>query len=110
MLGTEATEKEVSDACRTALAYDMSSAWKGMFSIQESIQEFLNRDAGIKGSKLSGGEKQRVACARAVLKKPQVFLMDEGTSALDRDTEHRVQNNIDKSLKGITLVSIAHRI
>lgn len=51
-----------------------------------------------------------MACARAILRKPQIFLMDEGTSALDRDTERKLQENIDKRLKGITSINIAHRI
>jgi ABC-type transport system involved in Fe-S cluster assembly fused permease/ATPase subunit len=55
---------------------------------------FLEKDAGHKGSKISGGEKQRVACARALIKKPKIFLMDEGTSALDVETEKKLLNNI----------------
>jgi ABC-type bacteriocin/lantibiotic exporter with double-glycine peptidase domain len=58
---------------------------------------------------VSGGEKQRLACARGILKSPRIFLMDEGTSALDPETEKRVQQNIDNKLKGITTVNIAHR-
>lgn len=79
-------------------------------TIEESMEEFLQRDVGSKATKLSGGEKQRVACARAILRKPRVFLMDEGTSALDRETERKVQENIDSELRGVTTINVAHRM
>ena len=48
--------------------------------------------------------------ARAILRKPQIFLMDEGTSALDRETERKVQENLDSNMKGITTINVAHRM
>lgn len=65
-------------------SYDVNRSWKGDISVKDNIKQFLERDVGPKGSKVSGGEKQRLACARSILRKPQIFLMDEGTSALDR--------------------------
>ena len=58
--------------------------------MEDNIRQYLKRDVGPKGSKLSGGEKQRLACARAMVRNPQIFLMDEGTSALDRMTSGNV--------------------
>jgi ABC-type multidrug transport system fused ATPase/permease subunit len=62
------------------------------------------------GSHLSGGQKQRVAIARALARNPQILLLDEATSALDRETEKKVQRNIDESLKNKTSLIVAHRI
>ena len=62
------------------------------------------------GSHLSGGQKQRIAIARALARNPQILLLDEATSALDRETEKKVQRNIDESLKNKTSLIVAHRI
>jgi len=70
-------------ACKISFVYDLNRAWKGDISLPENIRLFIEKDAGHRGSKVSGGEKQRVACARAIVKQPKIFLMDEGTSALD---------------------------
>jgi ATP-binding cassette subfamily B (MDR/TAP) protein 1 len=108
VFGAEVSEEELLEACKLAHAFDATLAWKGT-ALDQCVKEFLDRDAGLKGSKVSGGEKQRLACARALLKKPRLFLMDEGTSALDPETEKRVQRNLDERLKGVTTVNIAHR-
>jgi ABC-type bacteriocin/lantibiotic exporter with double-glycine peptidase domain len=62
------------------------------------------------GSHLSGGQKQRVAIARAMARRPSILLLDEATSALDRETEKKVQKNIDKDLRDKTRLIVAHRI
>lgn len=62
------------------------------------------------GGQLSGGQKQRVAIARALLREPQVLMLDEATSALDRETERRVQANVDGEMRGKTSLVVAHRI
>ena len=70
----------------------------------------FDRSVGIKGSHISGGQKQRVAIARSLLRNPSILLLDEATSALDSANEKKVQDSLDKIMKGRTTISIAHRI
>jgi ATP-binding cassette subfamily B protein len=65
---------------------------------------------GERGLKLSGGEKQRLAIARAILKRPRIFVFDEATSALDSATEQAVQANLAAISEGTTTIAIAHRL
>src|SRR5262249_27245180 len=65
---------------------------------------------GERGLKLSGGEKQRVAIARTVLKAPSILVLDEATSALDSHTEHEIQEALDRVSRNRTSLVIAHRL
>lgn len=67
-------------------------------------------EVGERGLKLSGGEKQRIAIARVLLKKPALYIFDEATSALDTQTERDIQNNLEEISAGATSVTIAHRL
>lgn len=76
----------------------------------EDLEEGLETRVGERGLKLSGGEKQRVGVARAILKDPPILILDEATSALDSETESDVQEALNEVMKGRTVISVAHRL
>jgi len=95
-----ATDEEVYEACKAA-------------SIHEQILTFADgyqTRVGERGTKLSGGELQRVAIARAILKRPAIVLLDEATSAVDTETEQRIQEALQTLCKGRTTFIVAHRL
>ncbi|KAL8946915.1 MAG: hypothetical protein Q9222_006750 [Ikaeria aurantiellina] len=95
-----ATDEEVFAACRAA-------------SIHEKILGFpdgYEARVGERGLKLSGGEKQRVAIARTIIKDPRIILLDEATAALDSETEQHIQTALEQLSHGRTTLVIAHRL
>ena len=96
----DATPAEVERAARLARIHDF------IVSTPDGYQTVV----GERGLKLSGGEKQRVAIARTVLKDPSVLVLDEATSALDSATEREIQQNLRELSRGRTTLSIAHRL
>ncbi len=96
----EATDAEVEQAARTANAFDFVTGFPEGFATK----------VGERGVQLSGGQKQRIAIARAVLKDPRILVLDEATSALDAESEHLVQDALDRLMKGRTTLVIAHRL
>ena len=79
-------------------------------SFVEKLPEGYDTMVGERGLKLSGGEKQRVALARTILKAPPILLLDEATSALDTGTEREIQAALNNVSKGRTTLVIAHRL
>ncbi|RYE54829.1 MAG: ATP-binding cassette domain-containing protein, partial [Rhizobiaceae bacterium] len=76
----------------------------------ETLPEGFKSMVGERGLKLSGGEKQRVAIARTILKSPPILILDEATSALDTHTEQEIQTALDMVSKNRTTLVIAHRL
>ncbi|MGW7004602.1 ABC transporter ATP-binding protein [Streptomyces sp. NPDC054933] len=96
----EATDEELFAAARAAQIHDHIAG----------LQDGYDTVVGERGYRFSGGEKQRLAIARTILRDPPVLILDEATSALDTRTEHAVQDAIDALAAGRTTITIAHRL
>ncbi|HEX3392014.1 MAG TPA: ABC transporter ATP-binding protein [Solirubrobacteraceae bacterium] len=96
----EASDEQIEDAARAAQIHELIS----------SLPDGYDTPVGERGYRFSGGEKQRMAIARTVLRNPPVFILDEATSALDTETERAVQRALDDLSRGRTTIAIAHRL
>jgi len=96
----DATAEELESAARAANIHDTIA----------SFPEKYDTVVGERGYRLSGGEKQRIAIARVLLKNPEVLILDEATSALDAISERVVQAALDTAARGRTTIAIAHRL
>jgi ATP-binding cassette subfamily B protein len=96
----DATDAQLEAACRDANIHDQIM----------SFEQGYDTVVGERGYRLSGGEKQRIAIARVLLKDPPVLLLDEATSALDTVSEQVVQAALDRASRGRTTITVAHRL
>jgi ATP-binding cassette subfamily B protein len=96
----EASDEEIEDAARTAQIHDLIA----------SLPDGYDTVVGERGYRFSGGEKQRMAIARTVLRNPPVLVLDEATSSLDTQTEAAVQAELERLSEGRTTITIAHRL
>lgn len=96
----DATDAEMVDAARRAQVHDVIAALPAGY---ETV-------VGARGHRFSGGEKQRLAIARTLLRDPRALVLDEATSALDNTTERAVQAALDEASQGRTTITIAHRL
>jgi ABC-type multidrug transport system fused ATPase/permease subunit len=96
----EVSQSELEKSCIDANAHDFITSWKDGYDTL----------VGERGVKVSGGQKQRIAIARALLTNCSILLLDEATSALDAESEHLVQQAIDKAVIGRTVIVVAHRL
>ena len=97
-----ATEDQITEAAKQANAHDFIIGGRHIDGYQSNVGE--------RGCKLSGGEKQRIAIARAILKNPPILILDEATSALDTVTEKLVQEALNNVMENRTVFAIAHRL
>jgi len=96
----DATDEQIEAAARAARIHDLIS----------SLPDGYDTVVGSRGHRFSGGEKQRIAIARTLLRDPRILVLDEATSALDTETERAVQRAFDELSRGRTTVTIAHRL
>jgi len=95
-----ASDDELEQALRRARIWDLVA----------SLPDGLDTVVGERGYRMSGGEKQRLAIARLLLKNPRIVILDEATSHLDSESEVAIQRAFDEALRGRTAVVIAHRL
>jgi len=96
----DATDADIEAAARAAQIHDLIAG----------LPEGYDTVVGSRGHRFSGGEKQRIAIARTLLRDPRVLVLDEATSALDTETERAVQRALDELSHGRTTITIAHRM
>jgi ATP-binding cassette subfamily B protein len=96
----DATDEEIEDAARAARVHHVIAA----------LPDGYETIVGERGYRFSGGEKQRIAIARTILRNPPILVLDEATSALDTETERQVQAALEQLEQGRTTISIAHRL
>ena len=96
----DASDAEIEEAARAAQIHDLIAG----------LPDGYDTMVGSRGYRFSGGEKQRIAIARTLLRDPRVLVLDEATSALDNETERAVQEAFDSLARGRTTITIAHRL
>ena len=96
----QATQGQVEEAAKKAFAHEF------ILKMPKGYDTVI----GDRGFRLSGGEKQRISIARAILRNPPILILDEATSQLDSESERFIQEALDKLMSGRTVIAIAHRL
>lgn len=97
---TTVSDEDITKACKDANIHDFI----------QSLPEGYNTEAGSRGLTFSGGQRQRLAVARALIRNPDFLFLDEATSALDTESERVVQAALENAKKGRTTIAVAHRL
>ncbi|ROV91709.1 hypothetical protein VPNG_09943 [Cytospora leucostoma] len=98
--GQQVTMEEIEEACKLANIHD----------VIKELPDGYQTLCGPNGNQFSGGQKQRLSIARALVRKPKLLILDEPTSALDAESERLLQDGLEKAARGITVIAIAHRL